>query len=196
MIGGADVLGADFERVEGADFGVLVGAPGRRDPDRPIIGEIAAGIVDEVAEADPAGQAEVGRQRILPIQLNPILKSAMRDRRQQRLGTGGPQRQLDDPGRRGEWITLRGQPDPHCRSGEQSRIADEQPAQIQAVEADVAGRARTEAADLVGAVEADLLIADAGSEGIVSGGDRILARALRPRRGARAPARKGSRPWF
>ena len=80
--GRADVLRTNFERVEGADFGVLVGPPCGRQPDRPVIGEIAARIVDEVTEAGAARQADVARYRQLSIKFNRILESAAKNRGQ------------------------------------------------------------------------------------------------------------------
>jgi hypothetical protein len=57
-------------------------------------------------------------------------------------------------------------------------IADDDPAHVEAVDADIARRDRAEAANFVGAVEADGLIADAGAEGVVGRRDGILAGPL------------------
>src|SRR3954454_24496456 len=186
--GGTDVLWADLERVESANLRALVRPPRRSDSDGPIICVIAAGIVDEMAKSDAAGEAEVAGQGQLPIELEAVLDSSVKDSGQQRFGASRPHRQFDDAGGGRKGIALRGDPNLHGCSREEPRIADEQATKVKSVDADVACRARAETADLVGAVKPDLLIADARAERIRCRGDGILTGALR-RGGSRGASR-------
>ena len=73
---------------------------------------------------------------------------------------------------------MRGEADADRGAGLDPLIADDDSAHVEAVDADVARGHRAEAANLVRAVEADRLVADAGPEGVVGGGDGILSGAL------------------
>src|SRR4051794_32574526 len=81
----ADVSGTDLQRVKGAHLGVLVRPPRGSNSDRPIIAVIAAWIIDEMVKTGAAREAELTGQRQLPIQLDSVLKPAVRNCGQDRL---------------------------------------------------------------------------------------------------------------
>jgi hypothetical protein len=74
---------------------------------------------------------------------------------------------------------LRGQADADRGPGLDPLIPDDDTAHVKAVDSDIACRDRAEAANFVGAVKADGLVADARSECIVGRCDGILSGALR-----------------
>jgi hypothetical protein len=96
---------------------------------------------------------------------------------------------VDDPGRRRKRVADRADADPDRRSfddpiGETALLVE-----VQAVDADVAGDLRVEAADARRVVHPDRLQAERQPERIVRGGDGIVGCVL----GVRGPARHAKR---
>ena len=90
----------------------------------------------------PAGDAELAVDGQLRVEVDAVLVLAgVEDARTARLRPHRPQRELDDPGRGREGISLRGKADADRRAGLDPLIADDNSAQVEPVDADIARRA-------------------------------------------------------
>ncbi|MGE5562959.1 MAG: hypothetical protein ACM3ZV_06575 [Bacillota bacterium] len=131
---------------------------------------------------EPGGDAQsVANDREVPVEVerDGIIGAEIENRAEDRVVARVPQRVIGDAGRCGERVALRGQAHPDGRTadeaaGEASVVSYGEP-----LDADVARGRRAEAPDVARAVEADLLIADAGAERVVGGFDGVLVGTLR-----------------
>src|SRR5829696_5054262 len=162
-----------------AKLGPFARPPCRGDADVEITRLISARKVDVLVERNARRDAELPIDRQLCVQVDAVLALARVEHAgQYGLRSNRAQRQLDDASGRGESIALRGEADADRGPGLDPLIANDDSAHVEAVDADIASRYGAEAANFIGAVEADRLIADAGAEGVVGRRDGILAGPL------------------